>query len=121
MVMRREFWFALILLTIAALPLFAIPSVQGYGRFMMALNHNPPHINARTYADAIYEDATRPLFLTIGSVCAWFLLFGGWEVLLLVRKMRALSSANASARIFTFALLPPVLLFSVAAFKYLHN
>jgi hypothetical protein len=120
MLKRREFWFASILFIMAALPLFAIPSIQGYGRFMMVMNHNPPTINARTFASAIYQDATRPYFIMIGFVCAWFLLFGGWEVLLLVRKMRMLTAAVSSAWIFVFALFPAVLL-SIAAFQYLHN
>jgi hypothetical protein len=120
MIKRQEFWFALVLFTMSVLPLFAVQSIHEYGRFMMALNHNPHEVNAKAFADAIYQDATRPYFIMIGFMCAWFLLFGSWELLLLVRKMRMLSSAVSAAWIFTFALFPAVLL-SVATFQYLHN
>jgi hypothetical protein len=121
MARRKEFWFALILLSIGILPLFAIEAVQQYGRFMMVMNHNTPHTDAAAFATAIYQTTTRPLFISIGFLCAWFFLFSSWEVLLLIMRIRNFTQAQFSTWIFIFALLPAAIIFSVATYKYLRG
>jgi uncharacterized membrane protein YhaH (DUF805 family) len=116
MISRKEFWFAITFFILAIVPILAINSIDEYGQFMIAISQKMPKYNSGL-DKFIYQNVTRPYYLMIGAVSSWFILFGTWQALLLIKRARTYSVSKYSLWIFIIGFMPVL----VVVFRALIN